>query len=801
MLLSNIRVIDATSRWGELAGRMLAELGAEVIKIESAEGCEARRLPPFDHRDDRDHSDLGNLSDRGVRGESLYWAALGAGKRSLVADDPVAFLEDADVFIESGYTEGLAARFPHLLHVSVTPFGAFGPRAHAPATELTVEAAGGIVGLQGDGDRPPVPMGVMPQAAFHAGAQAAADIVVALTERLTSGRGQHLDVSAQACIVWTLMHATGFPPNVGTNPPGTSEFRAEEHVLIAPGLRMPFIERCRDGLVQIRFVPAVIGERTYDAMMRWVEDANLDAVPEHLRGRDFTKWIRDFRAGDLSVDDVQACSDLVVALIATQTKAQLLSYAVEHALTIAPIYTVEDLIHDPHLEARGYWIEIDGRTHPGRFAKFSGTPLVEVRGAPSIGDLTTLQPRSVPAAVPSVEVSENHGPFHGLKVADFSWVGVGPMIGKAFADHGATVVRIESHGRPDLLRTLGPYKDNVPGPNRTQFPANFNSSKLGITLDLKNEGGLALARSMADWADVVLESFSPGTMTRFGLDYENLSADRDDLIMLSTCLRGQTGPERAYSGFGGQGAAIAGLFGLVGWPDRLPTGPWGAYTDFITPRFGITALAAAIYHRRLTGKGQYIDVSQIEAGIRFIEPLILDYCANGTIAERLGQGSKIACPHGVYGAHGKERYVALAVEDETQWDALATMLDLPCAFAERFQHEAEIDRSIGAWFENKDAFAAAETARRNGVPAYVAMRPTDLYEDPQLAYREFFVTLDHPEMGPTPYDGPATIYSRTPQRLRSPAPMVGEHNDRVLGEILGLSPAEIESFRSAGALG
>ena len=197
-------------------------------------------------------------------------------------------------------------------------------------------------------------------------------------------------------------------------------------------------------------------------------------------------------------------------------------------------------------------------------------------------------------------------------------------------------MRIESPGRPDLLRTLGPYKDNIPGPNRTQFPANFNSSKLGITLDLKNDGGLALARSMGDWADVVLESFSPGTMARFGLDYESLSADRDDLIMLSTCMRGQTGPERAYSGFGGQGAAIAGLFGLVGWPDRLPTGPWGAYTDFITPRFGITALAAAIYHRRLTGKGQYIDVSQIEAGIRFIEPLILDYCANGTIAERLG---------------------------------------------------------------------------------------------------------------------------------------------------------------------
>ena len=206
--LADIRVIDATNRWGELAGRVLAELGAEVIKVEPPGGCESRRIGPFDGD------------------ESLYWACLGAGKESVIAEDPLELLADADVFLESGRSADLCRRHPRLVHVSVTPFGVTGPLADAPAAEVTVEAAGGLVGLQGDRDRPPTPMGAMPQAAFHAGAQAAADAVVALCERERSGRGQHLDVSAQACVVWTLMNATGYPPNTGANPPGTSEFRA-----------------------------------------------------------------------------------------------------------------------------------------------------------------------------------------------------------------------------------------------------------------------------------------------------------------------------------------------------------------------------------------------------------------------------------------------------------------------------------------------------------------------------------------------------------------------------------------------
>ena len=469
-------------------------------------------------------------------------------------------------------------------------------------------------------------------------------------------------------------------------------------------------------------------------------------------------------------------------MLATKTKQEIQAYAAEHGLTMAAIHTVADLLADRHLADRQFWIKHDRRVHAGPFARLSRTPLALASRAPALGSSRPPPPRARPVPSPGPDCSA----FEGLKVADFSWVGVGPMIGKALADHGATVVRIESPDRLDLLRTVPPFKDGVPGPDRAQFMANFNTSKLGMTIDLKNAEGRRIARGMADWADVVLESYSPGTMARFGLDWTTLSANRDDLVMLSTSMRGQTGRERKYSGFGSQGAAIAGLFELVGWPDRLPSGPWGAYTDFISPRFGVAALGAALLHRGRTGLGQHIDLSQIECGIRFLEPLILDYAATGKVATRLGQGSPRLHPHGVFRCRGENRYLAVGVETATERAAL----------------DAELGtEDLTAWCLARDAFAAAATLREAGVPAYAVLRPADLYEDPQLNHRGFFVTLDHPVMGPTPYDGPATISSRTPQRLRSPAPCLGEHNAQVLREILGLDGDEIDRLGAVGALG
>ncbi|MYD95923.1 MAG: CoA transferase [Gammaproteobacteria bacterium] len=779
--LDGIRVIDATTRWGELAGRVLAELGAQVFKVEPPGGCESRRLGPF-AESARDERPLGE-------GESLYWACVGAGKESIVADDVEPLLADADVFIESGRHGDFSAAHPHLVHVSVTPFGCTGPMAAMPAAEVTVEAAGGLVGLQGDGDRAPLPMGAMPQAAFHAGVQAAADILVALYERDQSGLGQHLDVSAQACVVWTLMNATGYPPNTGRNPPFSSEYRGQvpQASTEAPRLRLPGLVSCRDGLIQVRFQMRVIGERTFDALLRWVEASNGD-VPESVRGLDLNAWMAALRDGELDLEAAQTAADLIVELLATRTKQEIQQFSANHGLTLAAIHTVPDLLCDPHLADRGFWVETDhdgggsGLIHAGPFARMSGTPLRLDRDAPALGSSPPPPPRRPTAGVRR----SKDAPFAGLKVADFSWVGVGPMIGKALADHGATVVRIESASRVDLLRTVPPFKDGEPGVDRAQFMANFNTSKLGMTVDLKNPQGRRLARRMADWADVVLESYSPGTMGRFGLDWDTLSADRDDLVMLSTSIRGQTGRERGYSGYGGQGACISGLYELVGWPDRDPCGPWGAYTDFITPRYGVCAVVAALMHRRRTGLGQHIDLAQVECGIRFLEPLILDYVVNGHVAARLGQGSPSLDPHGVFACAGEQRYLAIGVETEPERHALAGVIG---------------EASLADWCLDREAFHAADILRNAGVPAYVVMRPSDLYEDPQLEHRGFFVTLDHSVMGPTPYDGPATIYSRTPQRLRSAAPCLGQHNDQVLRECLGFEDQEIERLREAGALG
>lgn len=802
--LEGIRVVDAASNRAELAGRVLADLGAEVVKIEPPEGAEARRCPPFE----------------GAR--SLYWAAVALGKRSVVLDlgselgaaQLRELLRGADVFIESFDPGALPARGldypsvrelnPSIVYASITPFGQDGPLANAPACDLTLEAAGGLVGLQGDPDRPPIPVG-FPQASFHAGVQAAADIVIALCERLRSGEGQHLDVSTQAAVVWTLMNATGYPPNTGRNPPGTSEFRGEPARQPIPGLRLPYRIQCADGHALVGLGLGEIGQRTMHALMSWA--GRSGALPEALESVDWRTPMRDALQERLEKHTLQAGVDAVLAFLATRSKRELLRFAVEHETLMAPVLDVADLRADPQLRARGYWVELEGRRYPGPFARLSETPLELTRAAPSLGEAQNLLAKTREPLGERLGGPDPEGIFAGIRVADFAWVGVGPLISKALSDHGATVVHVESESRLDILRQAPPFKDGKSDINGSQFVANFNTSKLGLALDLATEGGKELAHRLADWADVVVESFTPGTMSKLGLDYATLSVDRPDLVMLSTCLRGQTGPERGYTGFGNQGAALAGIVSITGWPDRPPFGPWGAYTDFIAPRYAVAALAAALFHRARTGRGQHVDVSQVEAAIHFIEPLLLDYLVNGKVAGPVGYGSPTACPHGVYRTAGHHRYLALAVERPEQWDALRSVMPL-VEFAspelreleERRARRDEIDARIASFCADRDAFLLADRLRAAGVPAYAVLRPSDLYRDPQLAHRGFFQTLAHTTMGPTPYDGPVTRFSRTPARLRSAGPTIGEHTYPVLRDLLGLSEDEISNYAASGAL-
>ena len=400
-------------------------------------------------------------------------------------------------------------------------------------------------------------------------------------------------------------------------------------------------------------------------------------------------------------------------------------------------------------------------------------------------------------------------PFEGVKVADFSWVAVGPTTAKYLADHGATVVRVETHNPLDILRMAGPFKDGQPGPNRTQFYGEFNTSKSGLTLDLKNSAGAAIARRLISWADVYLESFTPGAVDSLGIGYETARSLNPSIIMASTCLMGQTGPLAGFAGFGFHAGAIAGFYEVTGWPDLPPDGPWTAYTDTVAPRFLAATVMAALDHRRRTGQGQYIDASQLEISLHFLAPQIMDYALSRRIVSRQGNRSDVAAPHGAYPCSGDDQWCAIAVENDGQWAGLRRAMGSPAWASEsrydtaqgRLESQEEIDGHLSQWTLGRPAAEVMALLTVEGVPSGVVQRSSDLLSDPQLAHRDFFRRFDHPEMGNVPYSGHQFRIRGYDSGPRSPAPVLGQHNDHVLRDLLGMSDEDIAEAVIAGALG
>ena len=399
-------------------------------------------------------------------------------------------------------------------------------------------------------------------------------------------------------------------------------------------------------------------------------------------------------------------------------------------------------------------------------------------------------------------------PFEGIKVADFSWVGVGPITAKYLADHGATTVRVETESRADILRIVGPFKDGVPGPNRSHFFGDFNTSKFGLCLDLKNPAGIAVARRLIQWADIYIESFTAGTMNDLGIGYEMARSLNPSVIMVSTCLMGQTGPAAPFAGFGFHAGAIAGFYEVTGWPDLPPDGPWTAYTDTVAPRILAATVMAALDHRRRTGQGQLIDAAQMEMSLHFLAPQILDYNVSGRVASRNGNRSETSAPQGAYPCSGDDQWCTIAVETEEQWDALRrAMGDPPWAADGRFQsaegrlgHQDEIDAHLGEWTLDKSPQTVMEVLQSNGVPAGVVQRSSDLLQDPQLEHRHLYHHLDHPEMGNIPYTGHQFRIRGYDSGPRFPAPLLSQDNEFVLKEILGMTDDEITEAVIADAL-
>ncbi len=400
--------------------------------------------------------------------------------------------------------------------------------------------------------------------------------------------------------------------------------------------------------------------------------------------------------------------------------------------------------------------------------------------------------------------------LEGIRITDFCWLGAGAYATKIMADFGADVIKIENASRVDSLRMAAPYKDKKPGVNRSGYFADRNTSKRSLTLDMKNPRSLDLIKRLIAQSDVVSNNFTPGVMEKFGLSYEEVKAIKPDIIYLAMSMQGTQGPERDYLGYGASMVALTGLQYLTGLPDRVAAGPGTNYPDHVpNPSHAAFALLAALRHRNRTGKGQFIDLAQIEPTIALLGPTILDLTVNGRKHTRTGNAHPYAAPHGVYPGAGHDRWLSIAVMNDAQWVALRDGMNLP-EWAQddrwldsvyRHDHKDELDRLLANETRGWVVEALMAVLQAQGVPAGVVQNTEDVVtRDPQLRAREHWVRLEHPEMGETIYNAPPFRFSEVSTRLTRPAPLLGQHTREVCTGLLGLSEREIDDLIEQGVL-
>ncbi len=396
-------------------------------------------------------------------------------------------------------------------------------------------------------------------------------------------------------------------------------------------------------------------------------------------------------------------------------------------------------------------------------------------------------------------------PLEGIRVADFSWFGAGPIAGQTLANFGAEVIRVESETHPDGLRATQPVPLGKEGPdaglNVSGYYNNFNANKLSFALNMNHPMARDVALRLVAKCDVLLENYTPRVMRKWGLAYEDVLKVRPDIIYASQPMQGTWGPHKDFLGFGGVLAPVSGFSYLSGWPDRPPVGLGTNYPDYvINPGHTTVAILAALRHRQRTGEGQYLELAQLESTASGLGVFLMDYANNGRIAERNGNRTAHAAPHGAFRCDGEDRWIAIAVFDDRQWQALVATMDSPdwaleprfSTFVGRKANEDDLERHIEAWTATREAFALADRLQDAGVPAGVVQTARDVLEnDAHLHARGFYRYLDHPEAGRTAYDGTHFRLHDTPGGPDRPAPLLGQHTEYVVKQLLGMSDEEV----------
>ncbi len=788
-MLTGYRVIETTDERGFLAGRILADLGAEVIKVEPAAGDPERRLGPFiDGKEDIERS--------------IPWLVANAGKRSVTADLDseegrgrfLELLAGADLLLDShppSFLEGhgldwerLHERFPRLVYTSITPFGRTGPYSNMAAHDLVAVAMGGNASMTGAPGRAPLRCS-MPTSYFHAGPEAVLGSLMALEARGQTGRGTLVDVSIQECQLATLMTAAG-QWGRGKGGPGRAGARI---------VRTREIWAAADGWISFGLRGGQARTKNLVATVDYMKQEG--ACPDWLAGYDWA----GFDHTELDDAEIARFEEAFAAFFRSKTRRELYQTALERRIMLAPCNDAREILEHPQLVSRNLFATVEypaleaSLEQPAFFGR-TASGGCEIRWrAPSIGEHNAepwvgKRPANA-ASTPAAKSDSGGGIYAGINILEFGSGAAGPVATRYFADQGASVIRIESTERPDFLRLLFRSDKDPSGLNASPMFALINANKQSLTMDMTSEEGRRLVTRLVERADIVADNFSPGVMDKWGLGAAALRRRRPELIVVSGCLFGQTGPHCHYPGFGGQGAAIAGFNHMTGYEGAEALGPYGTITDSLSPRFAATLIAAALLRRRRTGEGETIDLSQIETGVYCLSEMIARYSSTGQVAARRSNHCEYAAPHSVYPCRGRDRWLAIAVLSDKQWQALIEVMDSPAwarapqlaGLTGRLEAEEMLDQKIAEWTGDQEAFELMELLQAAGVEAGVVQTFEDLARDPQLAHRGHFAAFEHEFLGQLHAEHPGFRIEGHPGRISSLGPRIGEHNETILTEL------------------
>jgi len=850
-LLKGVRVLDLADETGSFCSRLLADLGASVMKIERPQGDRSREIGPF-------------RTDRPEAENSLFFAYHNANKLGITLDLNnkakkkifLGLVKEADVLIETfqpGYLETIGLGFeilrkinPGLIHIEVTGFGQKGPGKNYHSCDLVASASGGQMYVMGNpSGQPQAPFGE--QSYYTVALFGAIQVLLALRERDQTGKGTYIDLSLQEAVASTLDHVMvrWFSEKTITKRQGN--LYGNSFFCILP---------CKDGHIQLTL------------LQQWETLVELMAAEGTARDLTDAQW----KDEDYRIDHIPHIIEVVGEWAKKHTKEELFVLGQTMRFPWAPLCSLEDVLKNPQLEARQFFKQMDPPGNhsefpcPGLPCKFSAFPQAQIRPAPlpgehnealskgtvwpqraiprktltaprklttslqtagyllnpslegrgikAEGDMGSLPPPCPPPSmgrdngVPAsgrresfspIPDAMNQGVLTGVRVLDFTWMLAGPYATRILADSGAEVIKVQS------AKTAKGAELNTTGYFNT-----WNRNKRSITLDLNHSEARDIILNLTAMSDIVVDNFSPRVMSNWGLSYDALKGVKPDLIMASISAMGRTGPWKDFVGYGPTFHALSGLTSMTSSGQKSPIGLGHAYADTIIGLYSAVAMLAALKHRDLNGEGQYIDFSGYEAVCTLLGPALLHAGMKETVISSRDQhdDNVPAAPYGCYQCAGDDRWCVIAVFNDAEWHAFCRLLGNPywtsektfSTFIQRRENRTALDRHIEAWTCLNAPETVVDILQNHGIAAAIVENAEDLAKDPHLVSRDFFTELIHPVLGKAISDRSAITFPKETTDRWKAAPLLGEDNRYVFMELLGFAEDKFLSFTERGII-